>query len=48
MDKTPFADENMTAYFNSLPINIQETIRLSAKDIENEEELRAMAEHLMR
>ncbi|HHW46359.1 MAG TPA: hypothetical protein GXX17_05545 [Clostridiales bacterium] len=40
--------EEMNAYFNSLPKYVQETIKQSAGEIKDQEELKKLAENLMR
>jgi hypothetical protein len=41
-------DEEMKNYFNSLPANVQETIRLSGDNIKTLDELKSCAENLIK
>ena len=41
-------NESVRRYFHSLPPMVQESIRLSGVTIENEEQLRNLAEQMMR
>lgn len=43
-----YNNPEMDSYFNTLPKYIQETIKQSAGEIKDQEELRNLAENLMR
>lgn len=43
----PQEAEKMQQYFNTLPTNLQETIKQSGIELHNEQELKNCAEHFM-